>query len=896
MNKKFLSAILFGALMVTSTGTFVSCKDYDDDIEQLSNEKDKLSQQIAELEKQVGDELKPELEALKNQLNSQGADLKAIQDALNALKKKLTSLVFIPEFYYGGIEAMTVKTYNYQSWTTEAVSADADNSQDAPEEGAQVEMAPKLTASYHVNPSTVTTDDILSVKFLAADKKYESVAEARSVEGVVVFGDATSVVEKGVLNVTAPVKDGSIKMEGDIVTVLAAQATLKQDGEEVTVTSDYAVVRSEVRTGFDLAIATLETEETIHLYGTAAEAIADQNDIRLQLVWNAEGFDIADTIRTHINGCEENLDVKANDGIAKREGFEYSYELVGWFSGDNKTSESAHAALNGSVIRPQMTADGKQQAFGAEQSKATIGRLPVVRVILTDVVSGNIAAVGYLPFEIVAEAPVEKQWEVAHIYNAPFGDEFTVNCENGTYEFPLKWHQVEEQIIAKLGISKDEFEGTYTLESNTEDADQFTATTVNATKVTAKTGVVSKTTTDIESSMTEVLMWSITENEAYQIFKAGKTSITVNVRFSNPDEKKYVYVSFTWTPDPLNITPNGEIEDANKIKEYWYAKNGAVAGEGYSDIHANVKQVISDNAADCTFNSDILNTLVGNVITVKSDATYPAFADEYLNKSVVFAPVQDHLAACEVEGHEDCYVVTGASGEVYEITVSSDGMTLYANILGETTSQAVVVLNENVMEYQETEYAKDILNNADHSQLADGETFTAKLMFDAYLCDEIEYTLNNKVFFAKYLRPVTANPADVEELVDAANGASEAALNLQLVDWRDKDFDKEEDTEGYNFYGFYGIESIEADITAATTDLNNGDLDDTLLSEVTNKVELAFVSPTDPITKGNHGKFTYLNNGTTLGKFTVRVPLTITYKWGKLYTSVDLIINKTINN
>ena len=26
MNKKFLSAILFGALMVSSTGTFVSCK------------------------------------------------------------------------------------------------------------------------------------------------------------------------------------------------------------------------------------------------------------------------------------------------------------------------------------------------------------------------------------------------------------------------------------------------------------------------------------------------------------------------------------------------------------------------------------------------------------------------------------------------------------------------------------------------------------------------------------------------------------------------------------------------------------------------------------------------------------------------------------------------------
>ena len=39
MNKKFLSAILFGALMVSSTGTFVSCKDYDDDIETICRNK-----------------------------------------------------------------------------------------------------------------------------------------------------------------------------------------------------------------------------------------------------------------------------------------------------------------------------------------------------------------------------------------------------------------------------------------------------------------------------------------------------------------------------------------------------------------------------------------------------------------------------------------------------------------------------------------------------------------------------------------------------------------------------------------------------------------------------------------------------------------------------------------
>ena len=43
MNKKFLSAILFGALMVTATGTFVSCKDYDDDIKDLQDKVSKLA-------------------------------------------------------------------------------------------------------------------------------------------------------------------------------------------------------------------------------------------------------------------------------------------------------------------------------------------------------------------------------------------------------------------------------------------------------------------------------------------------------------------------------------------------------------------------------------------------------------------------------------------------------------------------------------------------------------------------------------------------------------------------------------------------------------------------------------------------------------------------------------
>ena len=53
MNKKFLSAILFGALMVSSTGTFVSCKDYDEDIDEINKELTDLKSKLSDLESKV---------------------------------------------------------------------------------------------------------------------------------------------------------------------------------------------------------------------------------------------------------------------------------------------------------------------------------------------------------------------------------------------------------------------------------------------------------------------------------------------------------------------------------------------------------------------------------------------------------------------------------------------------------------------------------------------------------------------------------------------------------------------------------------------------------------------------------------------------------------------------
>ena len=53
MRKKYLSALLFGALLFASAGTFTSCKDYDDDIDGLRTEITDLKSAITELQNAV---------------------------------------------------------------------------------------------------------------------------------------------------------------------------------------------------------------------------------------------------------------------------------------------------------------------------------------------------------------------------------------------------------------------------------------------------------------------------------------------------------------------------------------------------------------------------------------------------------------------------------------------------------------------------------------------------------------------------------------------------------------------------------------------------------------------------------------------------------------------------
>ena len=80
MNKKFLSVALFGALLAVSSGTFTSCKDYDDDIDSLS---ERVDANQATLDAKVK-ELQNALDVTKQEIASAK---KAAEDAQTSAEK-----------------------------------------------------------------------------------------------------------------------------------------------------------------------------------------------------------------------------------------------------------------------------------------------------------------------------------------------------------------------------------------------------------------------------------------------------------------------------------------------------------------------------------------------------------------------------------------------------------------------------------------------------------------------------------------------------------------------------------------------------------------------------------------------------------------------------------------
>lgn len=851
---------------------------------------------------------------MQTQLNTIGNQVNKIQGNLNTLlTSKLKSLVFRPDFYYQGIEAMDAGTFNYDILLTNNVNADDDFSTDAPQRpvspaATTMSMTPDLTATYHLNPSNaeIDTKDASKYKFVVLNRDYvrasEQHIEPSIYKATANKADGTVSVKAHFANNTNLIKD--INNDGE-VTVMALQYQQK----DTVVTSDYAAVKATNYNNLKLNLAESNVAgiagSHIHLYGTAAAAIA--NDPQLQIEYNGT-LNIDKYINTHrsiVNGMSDiKWDNNAASGTVEKSGFKYSYQLVGYHSGSNKTSETAHLAIKDHTLRAQMPKDGKQQAYGAEQARAEINRMPLVRVVLTDTINNKIAAVGYVKLVIVDKI-VTPSTKITETSALKITDAYTVQCTGNEISKQFSWYEIEENVIAKLGITKDEFDRNWSLlkYSGGNNAQQYKDAIAQTTAMPSSEAV--GTITEIinaGSHQTSVLKWTISQNEAYQLAKQGKKSVTVYIRFKSTSGA-LVTIPFTYEPSAQNWQPTGAIKDSKKISNYWYSKNGSTAGSGYNDIHGNV-EVVGQNGADDEYVFDIKNTLVGNKID-KND----------LNLNSVYATVNNAATVKFVFIKPEVFTnVPGHSGDKYTLGVSSDG-TKFTATKNLVTKTVATITSDGIVTFEKNDYAEDLLNNADHSALGDRESLTGRVKIIAATCDPAgDIALTGNEFNVKFLRPITIKNGEAKNLVDAATGGSEAAVSFTFTDWREHNFNNNSVTGGYNYYSYYGVSSIVAKdgyetgtYTKAnngiTTTLNNGTLGTTLLKNITDKIKIEYIAPAttaaglqNAFKAGNFGKVRYENNGLTVGDFKVRIPVKVTYDWGTINTQIDVTIGKTVHN
>ena len=837
-----------------------------------------------------------------------------------SLTTDLKALVFSPEFYYEGIEAFDFATYKYQPKKVEAVDANGDFKDDAPTNvGSLFTYAPDLSVDYFLNPANAKMDaEASKYSFIVADKKF---TRAEAIHNITVkSADLES--NKGMVTVKA-------KYDGDAIKKIATDkqvtvAALQYAGENGTVTSDFAAITASEYTNLVLnnpkAATKGHADGASHLYQTAKDAI--DGDASITIAWNNAGIDLREyvnTDRTYSEGDNKGKcvawDENAAAGTVEKDGFKYSFELVGYKSGKNETSQSAHAAINqdGYTLRPQMTKGGEQQKYGYEQNAAEIGRQPLVRVTLTDAVNNKIVAVGYIKIEIAATDKKDDQ-KVVPIETVKTN--YTVAC--GTDNIlvkELKWHEVEEQVMALVNMGKEEFESTYVLDgatidpttkkvTNADDVNQFEKPTLDAVALTAdkKVGIVSQTTKDVKGTQTEVLDWNVKNNYAYEQFKT-KDELGTYVRFTLREGKsaanKYIYVQFTWKPEKKNLDPTTSFSDGEKLKSYWYGSNEAKSvketGAVPTDIHGNVEVVgttdnkkngaITDEAND-EYVFNITNTLNGNKLAVSE------LTGDYAN-------LNDRLKAT-------FHFVDGNNFYAQDNTTSTSTISkLYADKACTAANEiASMDIQTGIVTLSKTETAKSLLNKVGHKDLKN--TLTAVVAVKATICDNIDVPVSNNTFNVKFLRPVNIISATTEPFKDGVTGGETKNIKMVFTDWRDHDFTDDNVTKGNDYFKYYGINGITVVTDEATTDLN-GNWNDKL-KNLTSKIKFTW-TPASTLTKnattgayegqiveGDYGKLTYVNNGNTVGTFHVHIPVFVTYDWGTLKAEIEVTIEGTVNN
>jgi len=846
----------------------------------LETEGNVVSEEIAKQISTAKTELENSINALRQYVDGKF-------DYLYSVAKRLKSLVFVPDLYVDGIEATE---YTYGDYTKKTakdgvktkwfddkgveswiLAVDAEKSKwwnYATATGTTARQFINIphVITYRLNPSNADVTATTPIAFVSYDKEVITKADAVPVEAEFVSA------EEGDLKVKMNPVGQKVKGKG-WATIFALQATYKQEGQDTTVTSDFANLYASTLTFQNLAFKKVNykgsacsvSDPTLfkHLYTTAKAAIENEPSVIVRYD-DPKGLDLKEVVTSHIKIDSKSSNKATHADYAAKfpkndYGIDYRFELIDYTSGTYETSESQHAFLkDGHIFVPCASVDGKadQTQTGAAAVTA-VGRRPLVRVTLQK--GNDIILVGFIKFEITKYTD--------YVTVKPFTD--------WTYKFlcagdinTTTWNQMVDNVIKHSGLTKEEFCKVYALETLagtvSTPAVQYKLDGGKFVKASSAEylGTVTEKKDAVPGTTTDVIEWKLEEKDLSAIYKLSDHTKTIWVR--------YVYSGVTPTSEyegiyvPLTVKnvvkPVASV--SKKLMNYWF--------KGEENAKINVQPPVAMGST-IPWDTDINQVWEGNkpVFTLTPATGFDAAtAGGY---KYYFAPVQKtytingvkyNLFVKETKVY-DKYVATTVinvtdNAKIKEFELNNAitiGKGIYTNDVlyckkgSGATEYEVAKLDQinGVVSYQDNDVAKELLN-AYESVPSDYEAaqLFANIGVTAYSSCNTALSLSGAVNPYYFLRPINAKGVDGKFFIDGKDlHVDESNINLfelfDFTDWRGEKFVKAPgDYTNLWYFKYYNVKNIKVDLDNVTTDLDGGTLGTTKLSDKTTGIHLEY--------------------------------------------------------
>jgi hypothetical protein len=658
--------------------------------------------------------------------------MKEIAKINGIFPERLTSIVFVPQYYVDGIDAILFETLAYNGLEANE-NAVAKEDQSGLVSKYKFNVSAETTAKYRFSPKTVGLD--------CADFDFVgNVAETRVVAPeapIQIVGTPKYDEKTGEVVFTVEKKENVKFQEGNKIDIVALKATLKKgltDAEKVAeekpvVFSEYERVDEDIIYARDLAISDSTALVTnaakyptvassawkaskLHEYTKTFNA-AVAGPVVYQMAYDKD-FDLGELVATCVNKNNKHsqLDLAKFGLYYKFSVATSKYEITSAQTVTNQqTNIKCVDKVNGIYRTTGKYMDGEE----TEYNKESIGRTPIVKIELMH--GDQVVTRAFVKLEIVVvHQPnilvVEDQ--VNYVYgSAGCGIDHTLKVDVET---------MRAAVYRVCNISHEEFWNTYEVESSVVTKNGKACTVTPPTVV---SGITS------QGVATKEIVWTFNDDEVGVIGNGALLVATIKLHNKLANSSTYPeYVTFTFE---FNYTLPDVTAFVDVVPKDIFWKDGIL------QANVNRPNSVTDIAANCWFNTPI--------------------EKQPWDKFQI-----DKKGLC-IDDAEFVIVNVYENGKKIAYDKSSKGV-----YISEYNDEVSIALNK------QDEAVKVALNSEQGLQ--------AEVAYVATLESGDKVTLYS--FMVNFIRPLTLNMPEGLSVIDAKTGGDVIDFDFTglLVDWR----------------------------------------------------------------------------------------------------------------